>query len=64
MHIKKVLLLLFIIGLKKKYKGGGVSNEIKQNEQLTKELQKKIIKKIKKGKKKSLNVSAAITRVC
>ena len=51
MHIKKVLLLLFVTGLKKKYKGGGVSNEIKQNEQLTEKLQKKIIKNLKKKKK-------------
>ena len=58
------MLLLFIIGLKKKYEGGGVSNEIKQNEQLAEELQKKVIKKFQKEKKISLNVRAAITRVC
>ena len=48
----------------KKYKGGAVSNEIKQNEQLAEELQKKIIKKFQKEKTNSLNLRAAITRVC
>ena len=43
MDIKQALLLLFIHFLIKN-KGGGVNNEIKQNEQLAEELYKPMIK--------------------
>ena len=46
----KVVLLLWFINSLKKTAGVTIKNEIKQNEQLAKELQKTIIKNCKKGK--------------
>ena len=48
MDIKEVLLLWFITFCDKKTSGSGVNNEIKQNQELPKELHKPIIKKLKK----------------
>ena len=45
MDMKEVLLLWFINFLIKKSKSGSVNNEIKENEQLAKELHKPIIRK-------------------